>query len=418
MNELPLNHKISEWLPQLPPQVWSLATARFLSEVGRGFTLFSAPIFFVNQVGLSITAVGLGLGSGAIAGVIGRFVGGVCTDSPLVGRKNTILLSAAISAAATVVFFFTHNLPIFIIGNLLMNLGIGLFWPAIEAAIADLTITDTQRTESFATIRLASSIGIGLGALGAGYLISASVNYRVLFALNGISLLVFFGLVYVTLSETYEAPTHKEIPGLQDWIVALADRPMMVFVVVNIIFSIYMYQLQSTLPLYLSNFIDGGGLHTETIGIMFTWHKIFTALCQLPLTRWLNRFSHPIALTISMLLWGVGFGLIWVTGVAPMGRPALWATLALSIMGLATAAYVPSAFALVADLAPPSLRGIYMSLNAQCWAIGYLIAPSLGGWALEQSRFIADGLWLATAVSVGICILILQYLQSLLPLKN
>jgi len=415
MNELPFNQKISPWLPQLPPQVWSLATAQFLSEVGRGFTLFSAPIFFVNQVGLSITAVGIGLGSGAIAGVIGRFLGGTLIDSTLVGRKNTILLSTAISAVATVVFLFTHNLPIFIIGNLLTNLGIALLRSAINSAIADLT-TDAQRTESFATMGVVSSIGIGLGALGAGYLISAGINYRVMFALNGISWLVFFGVVYVTLSETYEGLTPEKIPGPPDWIVALGDRPMMVFIVVNIIFSTYMYQLQSILPLYLSNFVNGGGLSAGTIGMLFTWHKIFTALCQLPLTRWLNRFNHPIALTISMGLWGVGFGLIWVTGVAPMGF-VLWAILALSIMGAAISAYIPAAAAFVAELAPDSGRGIYFSMYSQSAAIGYFIGPSLGGWALDRSRAIADGFWLAAAVSVGLGILILQYLQGLLQ-KN
>jgi hypothetical protein len=48
---------------------------RLLSQIGSGFTLFYAPIFFVNQVGLSATAVGIGLGSGSISGVVGRFLG-------------------------------------------------------------------------------------------------------------------------------------------------------------------------------------------------------------------------------------------------------------------------------------------------------------------------------------------------------
>jgi hypothetical protein len=66
----------SSWLPQLNSQVWILAAGRFLSGVGTGFTLFYAPIFFVNQVGLSATQVGIGLGSASISGVLGRILGG------------------------------------------------------------------------------------------------------------------------------------------------------------------------------------------------------------------------------------------------------------------------------------------------------------------------------------------------------
>jgi MFS family permease len=84
-------------------KVWILATGRFLSEIGTGFTLFYAPIFFVNQVGLSSTLVGMALGSGSVSGVAGRFLGGQLSDSPNWGRRKTLLASAAISVLADVV---------------------------------------------------------------------------------------------------------------------------------------------------------------------------------------------------------------------------------------------------------------------------------------------------------------------------
>ena len=106
---------------------------------------------------------------------------------------------------------------------------------------------------------------------------------------------------------------------------------------------------------------------------------------------------------------------MWVTGVAPMA--VLWAILALSIMGAAVSAYIPAAAAYIVDVAPESMMGVYFSIYSQCWAIRYFIGPSLGGWALDRSRYIADGFWLAAAVSVGLGILILQYLQGIIK-KN
>ncbi|MDI9640849.1 MFS transporter [Geitlerinema splendidum] len=401
-----------DWLPNLPNPVWILAAGRLLSQIGNGFTLFYAPIFFVNQVGLSATAVGIGLGSGSISGVFGRFFGGTLTDSPLWGRKKTLLLSALVSALADVAFTFTHDFPTFILGNLLMGLGIGLYWPATEAAVADLTAIH-ERNEAFAITRLADSLGLGVGVILGGLLIAVGGNYRALFVVDGISFLVFFGVIYWAIAETGQFDDSPDEPVGQGWGVAFRDRLLMVFVLVNILFTTYLAQIQSTIPLYLTNFVAGGGFPPQVISGLFTWHVVFAALCQLPMARFLNRFSRPQALTLSISLWGLGFLLIWLTGTLSTG--ALWgAILALSIMAIATVAYMPSASAFVVDIAPASLRGVYLSINSQCWAIGYFIGPPLGGWALDQSRAIADGFWLVAAFSITLGIVILQYLHRLL----
>lgn len=409
-------HKLLSWLPQLSYQVWILAAGRLLSQIGTGFTLFYAPIFFVNQVGLSATAVGIGLGSGSISGVIGRFLGGSFADSNFWGRRRTLLLSAAVSAVADVVLALTFDFPSFIVGNLLMGLGIGLYWPATEAAVADLT-TMEQRSEAFALTRLADSVGLGLGVILGGMLIGTTGNYRVLFAIDGISFVVFFAVVYAAIAETRKFNEHSPTRLGKGWAEAFGDRRLMVYLLVNILFTIYVSQLQSTMPLYFTNFVSGAtsgkGFSPQIISALFTWHVVFAALCQLPVARMLNRFSRPRALMISMLLFGVGFVFVWVTG--SVGSHALiWAILALGILAIATVAYTPSGSALVVDIAPESLRGVYLSLNSQCWAIGYLIGPPLGGWALDQSPYMAQSFWLAVVASTSVGILILQLLHRML----
>ena len=55
-----------------------------------------------------------------------------------------------------------------------------------------------------------------------------------------------------------------------------------------------------------------------------------------------------------------------------------------------------------------------MALNSQCWAIGYLIGPPLGGWALDQIPAIAHGFWLAASLSIIPCLATLLVLEKLL----
>ncbi|VEP13666.1 Transporter, major facilitator superfamily [Hyella patelloides LEGE 07179] len=402
-------------LPQFSRAVWILAGGRLLSAIGTGFTLFYAPIFFVNQVGISATLVGLALGSGSLSGVLGRFFGGQWADSPQWGRRKTLLLSAIISALADVVLVMTNNFPTLVIGNLLMGLGVGLYWPATEAAIIDLT-TPEQRNESFAITRLADSLGLSLGVILGGALIANEVNYRLLFLFDGISFVIFFFIIYFAIAETYNF-TNRHKSHNNGWLTALKDRRLTIFLVVNVLFTTYLSQIQSTLPLYFKNFISVGesqlGFSEKVISGLFSWHIVFAAIAQLPIARWLNSFSRIKALTISLVFWGVGFILIWLTGIVT-AYPLVWAIVALGIMSLAMVSYTPSASAFIADIAPESLRGIYLSFNSQCWAVGYFIGPSLGGFALDNSINFVRVYWLACSGSIAIGILILQYLNTII----
>jgi len=414
-------------LPQLKTQVWILATGRFLSEIGTGFTLFYAPIFFAKGVGLSATQVGLGLGMASITGVLGRILGGSFSDSRFWGRRRTLLLSAAISAIASFVLAMTGNFSTFAIANLLSGFGIGLYWPATEAAVADLT-EGQVRKEAYAIVRLADNLGLGLGIVLGGILISTTGAYRTLFIIDGISFIVFFAVVYLAIAETYEGNQHREnlsstlrnkskqgkrfwfLPA--SWTTALSDRPLLIFVTINIIFTTYISQLHSTIGLYFSSRFP-----IKIISLLFSWHMILAILLIIPASRFLRRFTHPEALVISALLWGVGFGLTWLIGTsAKMGL--IWAILGMAVFAVATVIYNPSAAAFVADIAPVNLRGVYLSVNSLCWAIGYAIGPPLGGWAMDQKSAITQSFWLVLGLSITVVISILRYLNRLLENGN
>lgn len=413
-------HQLPSWLPQLGSQVWILAFGRFLSHTGTGFTLFYAPIFFVNQLGLSATAVGLGLSSAQVSGILGRILGGSLSDSPVWGRRRTLLMSAIISAVASFMLATAKDFTGLVLGNVLMGLGVGLYWPATEAAIADLTEGE-ERREAFALTRLADNLGLQVGIILGGLLITLTGAYWALFVIDGISFLIFFVLIYCTITETYKPQISALSAGTDKiengWKIALQDRSLLVYVVVNILFTLYISQTQSTIPLYLSNFIpaaaSGKGFSPGTLTALFTWHTILLVSCQLPIARAFKRFSHTRSLVISAILWGIGFILIGMTGIAHSGN-IFFAILGLGILSIAIVSYTPAASSIVADLAPESLRGIYLSINSQCWAIGYLIGPPLGGWALDRGKVIGDNFWLAIALSVVIAILILRQLEQML----
>jgi MFS family permease len=397
------------WLPNLNRTIWILAAGRLLSQIGTGFTLFYLPIFFVNEVGLSATAVGAALGSASLSGMIGRFWGGSMIDSPAWGRRRVLLIAMVVSALGSFALAFANDLNTLVIGNLLMGFGVGLYWPATEAMVADLSPL-AQRGEAFAITRLADSIGLGFGVVLGGILITLAHAYRALLIADGLSFLIFFGILYVLIAETMQ-PNLKQHAGLKGWKIALGDRRFLIYIAVNILITTYLAQINSTLPLYFKNFArQGSGFSELTISTLFAWHLGLAIFLQLPIARWLKPYSYPQGLMISTVFWGVGFGLIWVCGVAPAGG-LWWAVLGLGLMAIAMASYTPIASALVVSLAPDSLRGVYLSLNSQCWAIGYLIGPVLGGAAMDQPQALANGYWLMLMGSIPMGLIILRILD-------
>ncbi|MEA5628227.1 MFS transporter [Nostoc sp. UHCC 0251] len=409
--------QLSSWLPSIDSQIWIFAVGRFLSEVGTGFTLFYAPIFFVNQLGLSATSVGVALGSASISGIVGRIVGGSLADSEYWGRRRTLLLATAISAIGSLVLAATDNFTILVIGSLISGLGIGFYWPAAEAVVADASQIDNRR-ETFAIARLADNLGLAIGIMLAGFLIAIIGSYRWLFVIDAISFMVFFGVVYVGISETEQQQIgeSEKTEYIASWLAVLKDGRFLVYIAVNIFFTIYISQIHSTLPLYFKNFVfvdTAKGFTETTISGLFSWHLVFAIICQLPVTSALKRCSHTLALTVSAILWAIGFGLIWVSGIAP-SHHLVWVILALGVFAVAIVSYTPSAASLVTELAPENQRGVYFSINALCWAIGSFIGHPLGGWALDHPQIITNSFWLCFILSVAIAVAILQYLNRIL----
>ena len=403
---------LGRWLPDLDYRIWILAGGRLLSQVGIGFTLFYAPIFFVGQVGLTATQVGLGLGLGSAAGMLGRFLGGSMADSPQWGRRPVLLSSALVSALADGVLVLANDFPMFVLGNLLMGFGIGLYWPSTEAVVADIA-PEASHNEAFALVRLADSLGLGLGVILGGWLIAATGAYRALFVIDGVTYLLFFALIYCTIAETLK-PQSDRPSILGGWGQALANVSLLIFALVNVLFTTYLAQVQSTLPVFFNQFVGSGpepqGLSESTLSLLFAWHVVLAAGLQLPVARRLTALSQPRGLMISACLWGMGFSLIGLAGLSG-AAPIAWAAAALSMLALAMVTYTPIASALVVRLAPKSQRGIYLSINSMCWAVGYLVGPPLGGWALDQGAAIATYFWLGMALTVAPALAILYWLE-------
>jgi MFS family permease len=296
-----------------------------------------------------------------------------------------------------------------VLGNLCFGLGIGLYWPANESLVADLASTSDERRNAYAVTRLADNLGLGLGIIGGGLMLQLAFDYRWLFWLDGLSFFLFGWVILLGIRETKPL----EISTLSPWqgyLQALRDRRFQFYLLINIVFTTYVAQLETALPLYITRFTGGT---TGTVTVLFTINLIAMAAVQIPVIRWLQADRHAQALGKAALIWGGSFVCVALATLQPMHSLG-WLIIAMLGIAVALAAYNPTASALTADIAPDRLMGVYTSLNSLCWAVGFAIGPPLGGWALDQNIQVVQGFWVGLSMaSVGIWLL-LQMLDRLL----
>ncbi len=385
-----------------------LAIGRLLSQIGTGLTLFYAPIFFVDRLGLSATAVGLAIGSQSITGVVGRLLSGSLVDR--LGRKPILLAAMILSAIAAGMFAMAHDFPTLVIGNLCFGLGVGLYWPANESLVADLTTDSEQRRNAYAFTRLADNLGMGLGIIGGGIMIQLALNYRWLFGLDALSFIIFAGVIAWGIRETKP----RSVITTSAWggyTQALRDRRLQLYLLVNIIFTTYMAQLETTMPLYITKFAGGT---TAIVTALFTINLVMLAGCQLPVNKWLRPYRPAHALGIAASFCGLGF-ICTALATINLRHSFGWLVMTMIFWAIAIAAYNPTASALTADIAPANLMGVYTSLNSLCWAVGFAIGPPLGGWALDHSKQFVQIFWVSLALgTVGMWVILLALDRLLL----
>ncbi len=406
-------------------QVWVQALARALYQAGYGSIQFFMPLIFVNQLGFSATVVGIAVGSGSLAGVLGHFLGGYLADSPKFGRKRTLLFSAGLSIPPALLLAGIPNLSMLIVANLIMGLSAGCYWTAADAAVIDVTPKE-QHSKAFALLILSDSLGIGLGIFGGERLLSQGLPPQTLFLIGGLIQLIFLMLIQIAIADTKQnAPEHSDT--LQGFVLALKDRSLQFFMLIHVLVVTYIALINSTLPLYFTNFVSPSVPQSSLVSVanLFTWCYIgIGAVLQLPLVQIFTALSKVRVLMISMFLWSGGFFLVWATHLMP-SNPMMGMIAAFIVLSIATVIYKPFVPAMIAELAPESLRGIYLAIGYQCWSIGYFFGPILGGWAMDESPTIAHSLWIVTAVSPLFGLVMLQILkqhqdstQIVLPLSN
>ncbi len=377
----------------LPSTYWYLWLGILINRLG-SFVIPFLTLYLTSQRGISPSQAALTVSMYGAGSFVSQLTGGELADR--FGRRPVLLMSLFISPITMILLGFAH--AILAIASLTLVLGFftDLYRPSLSAAVADL-VPSSARTRAFGYQNWAVNLGFSLAPILAGFM--AQYNYLFLFVGDALTTFIFGLIVLARVPETRPAEAgHVARTSLNERIRQVKREPLLLsFSAAALLIGVIYMQGYVTLPLDM----QAHGLTSSDFGMAIALNGVLIVLFSIQVSNAASNWPRFRAMAVAALFLGTGFGLNM------FGRnllPFYFLTVAVWTMGEITVSAV--APALIADLSPVELRGLYQGIFGSAWGLSFFIGPMLGGWVYERLGPI--GLWLGCFV-LG-CVLALGYL--------
>jgi MFS family permease len=356
---------------------------------GNGVAYPFTVIYLHNVRGFSLGVAGLVLATNAMVGLGAGPLAGIVVDR--VGGRVTLAVSLILLAVGFGAFPWVTEPWHAFVASAVAGVGNGGFWPSQSTLLAGLT-PPARRHAAYALQRVTRNLGIGLGGIVGGLIATTSdaSSFTVLYMIDAVTFVAFAGVL--SLVPEPELPSgSRETRGR--YLDVLRHRVFLGFVGLNVLFVAAGYAQLELLPVFAKN---EAGVTEKAIGLIFFANTVVIVLAQLPVSKLLEGRRRMRALAAMTVLWAAAWIAVLASGaLLETAAAAIAFALAVMVFALGECFQGPTQGALVADLAPPHLRGRYMALSTLSWEIGFIIGPAAGGFILAAEPL---ALWPLAAI--------------------
>jgi MFS family permease len=362
----------------LPRAFWALWAGSFVNRLGTMVEPFLA--FYLTGVrGFSLAATGAVLALFGLGSVLSQALGGVLADR--VGRRATLTGGMLATAAAMLALGYVTATPVVVVVVFVLGVTIDMYRPASQALVADL-VGPADRARAYGLLFWAINLGFAVAMILGGTLTRAGFTW--LFWFDAATCAVFAFLVWRAVPETRVRRADRPPGGFGD---VLRDRVAVASVLIVFGYAFVYLQAYSTLPLAMGR----AGLPPSAYGLAMAVNGIGIVLIQ-PLTvAWLNRRDASRVLAAGMGVVGLGFGLTALAGSTPLFAASVL------VWTVGEVLFATVSLSIIADLAPPHLRGRYNGFYGTAFSVAALLGPIAG------SRLLGAGAWLPWATCAALC---------------
>ncbi len=329
---------------------------------------------------------------------------GVISDAQ--GRRKLVILREALIVGAGVALLLAHSWHLLFLSSLLVGASMA-FYSVWNTVIAESTESGSlgfvySLTSSFYT-------GAGLvGTLAAGYIADTygfGWAYTAVIVAGAISL----GIVILRLPETMTGDRRNVN------VVKTVSAPFRALLPPRMLLGFYLAMALDSIAfgigmrLLNGMLAEGYGYTPLMIGLYSAAMTAAMALSQVPVGRLADRFGYRNCLFLSQVIASLTLGMMVYS------KTLEWVLAANLVLGLATAFWVPSEQAWIAENVNPAERAQSLGNYSTFRGLAGLPAPILGGFLFDAYGFdipIALNIVLALVDAVAILMLVKDRKQS------
>jgi MFS family permease len=386
----------------LSRQLWIVEIGVFLNMLGYGAVFPFELIYLHEERGFALADAGLVVGAITGVAVVTAPVAGAMIDR--IGARATVVAAGLALAVGYATLAFAASLPTAFAAAGLAGAGNGALVPSQSALLNALAPRELRQRAS-AVSRVAVNVGIGLGSAIGGLVAGLGLRgFVALFLANALTYLAYVAILVATVRE--DAPSLGDGGGYRR---LLRDRAFVHFALTNVaLIAVGWGVLAWIVPPYAAELAIAPGL----IGLLLLANAATVVVAQVPIVRRAEGHGRVGTIVLGAAAW---VGACVFAGVAYAVPPAvgyLCLVVAAVVFAIGECLHATVLLPLVADLAPPELRGRYMAAIGLTWWLGLALAPTLGAQLLAVSPSLP---FLGAAALSGVAIISLLALEARLP---
>ena len=374
LSHLPWQARLRQTAQEYPRQFWLLFFGSLVNSSGGSMVWPFLTIYIRQKLGVPLTDVALVLTVNSVAGFFSMSLAGPAADR--FGRKWLMVIGLIVGGATMVAAILADSMAAILVVMAVNGAFSPLLRVGADSMVADI-IPPEKRANAYALMRMIQNLGVAIGPTVGGFI--AVISYSIAFGVAAGTSLIFALLILFFAVETLPAAaagsSRRRRPGVSMRAEAgygpvFRDRRFMAFAGIYTIAGMVGAMMMVLLPVYgKENF----GVLESQYGFIMATNAIMVVLLQFAITRFSSRRPHFLVLAAGSLFYGVGAGSV------ALGSDFATFLVSMVILTIGEMLIIPTATTLTANLAPPDMRGRYMSMYSFTWGIAFGVGPVIGG---------------------------------------
>ncbi len=319
-----------------------------------------------SDAGIIISLFGVGA-------ILGATAGGKLTD--MFGFRPVQIFSSLIGGVLFLSFALTENFHVLCILALIISFFYDAFRPANFTAIAAYA-AEGKETRSYSLNRLATNIGWSVGISMAG--IIASINYKLLFVVDGVVSIVVALAIFMFLPAV-KGFRKAVIEKTQNMVVRKPweDVLFIKFILLTTVFATCFFLMFRVVPVFFKNVWH---LDEALIGLILGVNGIIIALLEMiMISKIENKRSPQFYIVIGVLIVGLSFAVLML----PKFLPVVVALLSVTCFTFGEMFAIPFINTFVIKRSNEFNRGQYAAGYTVSWSVAQVLGP-IGGFYIAK----------------------------------